>query len=105
MTCTSYCKKIEEIFDAIIHLADEVLPENRQELNEYISRVWDRVMVWVRSISREEGPEELRTKFESYVIAEEAKLHRNLEDILYDIHSYDTVKLIAGKGRVETVIP
>ena len=105
MTCTSYCKKIEEIFDAIIHLAGEVLPENRQELNEYISVVWDRIMTWVRSISREEGTEELRSKFESYLIVEEVKLHRNLEEVLYDIDSYDTVKLIAGKGRVETVIP
>lgn len=103
MTCTGYCEKIEEIFDAIINLADEVLPENRKEVNEYISYVWNRVTVWVRSIKREKGTEELRSKFESHVAAEEARLHRNLEDIMYDIDSYDTVGLVAGNGRPETV--
>jgi len=105
MTCTSYCEKIEEIFDAIINLADQVLPENRKEVNEYISYVWTHVTVWVRSIKREKGTEELRTKFESHVSAEEARLHRNLEDIMYDIDSYDTVKLVAGNGRPEAVMP
>ena len=105
MTCTSYCEKIEEIFDAIINLADQVLPENRKEVNEYISYIWGHVTVWVRSIKREKGTEELRSKFESHVSAEEARLHRNLEDIMYDIDSYDTVKLVAGNGRPEAVIP
>lgn len=105
MTCISYCEKIEEIFDAMIRLAGEVLPENRKEVNEYISHVWKRVTVFVRSIKREEekDAEELRPKFESYVAAEEARLHRNLEDIMYDIDGYDTVKLIAGNSRPETV--
>jgi len=105
MTCTSYCEKIEEILDAIINVAGEVLPENRKGVNEYISDVWSCVMVWVRSIKRENGTEELRSKFESHVTAEEARLHRNLEDIMYDMDSYDTVKLVAGNGRPETVIP
>ena len=105
MTCTSYCEKIEEIFDVIINLAGEVLPENRKEVNEYIGEVWNRIMVWIRSIKREKGTEELRSRFESHVTAEEARLHRNLEDVMYDIDSHDTVKLIAGNGRPETVIP
>jgi len=105
MTCTSYCEKIEELFDAIIQLADQVLPENRKEVNEYISCVWNHVTVWVRSIKREAGTEELRNKFESHVTAEEARFHRNFEDIMYDIDSYDTVKLVAGNGRPELVIP
>ena len=104
MTCTKYCEKIEEIFDAMIRLAYEVLPENRREVNRYISRVWTNITVFVQSVDREEGTEELRTKFEPYVTAEEARLQRNLEDIKYDIDSYDTVQLIAGEGRAEMVI-
>lgn len=106
MTCISYCEKIEEIFDAMIRLAGDVLPENRKEVNDYISHVWKSVTVFVRSIKREKerDAEELKAKFDSYVIAEEARLHRNLEDIKYDIDTYDTVKLIAGNGRPETVI-
>ena len=104
MTCTTYCEKIEEIFDAMIRLAYEVLPENRREVNRYIARVWREVTVFVQSIEREGGTEELRSKFESHVATEEAKLKRNLEDIKYDIDSYDTVQLIAGDGRAEMVI-
>ena len=104
MTCTMYCKKIEEIFDAMIRLAYEVLPENRKVVNAYITAVWTHVTVFTQSIARDEGTEDLKTKFESYVTAEEARLHRNLEDIKYDIDSYDTVQVIAGEGRVEMVI-
>ena len=104
MTCTMYCKKIEEIFDAMIRLAYEVLPENRKVVNAYITTVWTHVTVFTQSIVRDEGTEDLKTKFESHVTAEEARLHRNLEDIKYDIDSYDTVQIIAGEGRVEMVI-
>ena len=103
MTCTTYCKKIEEIFDAMIRLAYQVRQENRKEVNKYIAIVWMNVMVFVQSIEREEGTEYLRSKFEPYVAAEEARLQQNFEDIKYDIDSYDTTRLIAGGGRVETV--
>jgi len=105
MTCTSYCQKIEEIFDAMIRLSDEVLPENRKEVNEYICYVWEEVNTFTRSIKLEKGTEELRTKFRSHVDAEEARLQRNFEDIKYDIDSYDSVSLISGHGRIETVLP
>jgi len=104
MTCTTYCEKIEEIFDAMIRLAYEVLPENRKEVNGYIARVWTNVTVFVQSVKRDKGTEELRSEFESYVTAEEARLQRNFEDIKYNIGSYDTVQLIAGEGRAEMVI-
>ena len=104
MTCATYCEKIEEIFDAMIRLAYEVLPENRKEVNRYIANAWTHTTVFVQSINREKGTDELRSKFESHVTAEEARLQRNFEDIKYDIDSYDTVQLIAGEGRVEMVI-
>ena len=103
MTCTNYCEKIEEIFDAMIRLSDEVLPENRKEVNEYISYVWEEVTIFARSIKWEKGTEDLRTKFQSYVAAEESRLQKNLEDIKYDIDSSDSVRLISGHGRIETV--
>ena len=104
MACTAYREKIEDIFDAMIRLAYDVLPENRKEVNAYIAMVWQVVTILVQSIKREKGTDELRSKFESHVAAEEAKLQRNFEGIKYDIDSYDTVRLIAGEGRLETVI-
>jgi hypothetical protein len=104
MTCTTYCVKIEEIFDAMIRLAYEVLPENRRGVNLYIASTWHMITVFVQSIKREKGTEDLRTKFESHVTAEEARLRRNFEDLNYRIDDSDTLRVIAGEGRIEMVI-
>lgn len=104
MTCTSYCVQIEEIFDAMTRLADGVLPENRLAVSGYINTVWRFVTVFVQSIQREEGTEGLGSKFESHVTAEEARLRRNFEDIKYQVDDSDTLRVIAGEGRVEMVI-
>lgn len=102
MTSTSYCKKIEDIFDVMIRLSDEVLPENRKAVNDYIWYAWIEVATFTRSIKREDGTDELRAKFQSHVDAEEERLRNTLEDIKYDIDSYDSVHLISH-GRIETV--
>ena len=104
MTCTTYCVKIEEIFEAMISLSDQVLPENRQAARGYIDEVWKQVTTFVQSIEREEGTEQLRCKFESHVAAEESRLGRNFEDINYRINGSDTVRVVSGEGRLETVM-
>ena len=103
MTCTSYCKKIENIFNAMIRLSDEVLPENRRGVNEYICVVWTEVCTLTRSISWDEGTDNLRAKFQSHVDAEEEKLRENLEDIKYDIDIYESARLVLGHGQIEAV--
>jgi len=102
MTCTGYCIKIEETFDAMIQLSDEVLPENRRGVTEYIWNTWMEVTIFTRSIKWEEGTDEFRAKFQSHVDAEEERLRKNLEDIKYSIDSYDSVPLISH-GRIEAV--
>jgi len=87
----------------MIRLSDEVLPENRKEVNEYIGETWEEVTIFVRSFKWEKGTEDLRAKFQSHVNAEEVRLQKNLDDIKYDIDSYDVVRLISGHGRIETV--
>jgi len=103
MTCTSYCKKIEEIFDAMIRLSDEVLPENRTEVNEYICTAWTKVGIFTRSIRWEMGTDELRAKFKSHVDAEEERLRKNLEGINYDIAEDYLAFLVMLPERIETV--
>lgn len=73
MTCTTYCVRIEEMFDAMICLAYEGLPENRGTVKEYVDSVWQMATVFVQSIKRGEGTEDLGSKFESYVTTEEKK--------------------------------
>jgi len=103
MTCTRYCEQIEEIFDTMIRLSDEVLPENRKEVNEYIGMAWEEVIIFARSIKWEKGSEELAGGFQSHVATEEARLQKNFEDFKYDLDSYDSVSLISGHGRIEAV--
>lgn len=103
MACTTYCVKIEEMFDAMIRLAHEVLPENRLPVSCYINTVWRFVMAFAQSIKKEDGTEGLRSKFEPYITAEEARLQRNFEDIKYQIDDSDTLRVVAGEGRAEAV--
>ena len=105
MTCTMYCVKIEEIFDAMSHLSHQVLPENRRIVNEYIQDAWRHVGPFARSIEKdEEGTPELRSRFEPYITAKEARLRRNFEAVKYQIEDSDTVRLVSEDGRLETVI-
>ena len=87
----------------MIRLSDEVLPESRNQVNEYIGDVWGDVIMFVRSFRWEKGTGDLRTKFRSHVDAEEARIQKNLEDIKYHIDSNDAVHLIVGYGRIEVV--
>ena len=105
MTCTAYCVKIEDIFDAMSQLSHQVLPENRRIVNRYIGVAWWYVGPFARSIEEdEEGTPELRSQFESYVAAEEARLQRNFEAIKYQIEDADTARLVSEDGRIESVI-
>ena len=103
MTCTNYCKKIEEIFDGMIRLSDEVLPENRKAVNKYICDVWMEGAIFTRSIKWEGGSEELRARFQPHIDAEEERLRKNLEDVKYNFYTYDAVHLVSGNRRNETV--
>lgn len=104
MTCTAYCVKIEDLFDAMMRLSYEVLPENRRLVEYYIYKVWELVTMFVQSFKREGRSEELESKFESHVTAEEARLRQKLEGVRYRIDGSDTFRIVAGEGRVETVI-
>ena len=99
-----YCEKIEEMFDAMVPLYYESLPENRHHTGSYIHRVWKTLAVFTQSIKKERGTDELRSKFDSHVAAEEAKLRQNFEDVKYRIDGPDEIRLISGRGRLETVI-
>ena len=100
-----YCEKIEEIFDAMSQLSHHVLPENRRIVNQYIEVAWQYVGPFARSIEKdEEGTPELRSQFEPYVTAEEARLRRNFEAVKYQIEDSETVRLVSEDARLETVI-
>jgi len=103
MTCTSYCKKIEETFDAMTRLSEEILPENRRVVNEYIGYAWMEVGIFTRSIQWEEGTDELRARFKSHVDAEEERLRKNFEDLKYDVTASESIYLVSGSRRIEAV--
>lgn len=99
-----YCERIEEIFDDMVPLTRKVLPENQNRVCDYVLAAWRRFSVFVRSIKREEYTDELKSKFESRIVAEEDRLRRNFEVTNYRVEGADTIRVISGGGRLETVI-
>ena len=99
-----YCERIEEIFDAMIPLTLEVLSENRHNVCNYLHEAWKQFAVFVQFIKREEFTDELKSKFESRIIAEEDRLRLNFEVANYRVEGPDTIRVISGQGRFETVM-
>jgi hypothetical protein len=87
----------------MIRLSEEVLPENRKRVNEYIGRTWRGATALTQPFNKWAGTTNIWAQFTSHVAAEETRLQKNLEDIKYDIDGYDSVRLISGQGRIETV--
>ena len=99
-----YCKRIEEIFDAMVPLTRKILPENQRRVGDYVLEAWRKFSVFVKSIKREEYTDELKSKFESRIIDQEDRIRRNFEVTNYRVDGADTIRVISGDGRLETVI-
>lgn len=103
ITASDYCEKIDETFTKMFHLLEKVKPMNRQIVDEYLLRVWHLVMGITFSVQKDRATDAFKAHFAPWVIAEEDRLKKNLEEIRYNIDSYDTVRLITGPGRIGMV--
>ena len=83
----------------------EVLPPNRQSIDDYFTFGWDIVHALTAAVTPlqpEPGPSTW-DKFKPYLEAEEARLSTNLKAVDYVIDGTDTLTLITGVGRIEKV--
>ena len=100
-----YANKIEELFAKMEGVRAEVLPPNRQSVDDYFTFGWDTLHTLTATVNQlqpEPGPSTW-DKFKSYLEAEEARLNTNLTAVDYVIDGTDTLTLITGTGRIEKV--
>jgi hypothetical protein len=98
-----YANKIEELFAKMEGVRANVLPPNREAIDDYFTYVWEPVhTLTVAALSLQPGPNNPE-KFKPYLEAEEARLGANLEAVDYILDGTDTLQLITSVGRIEKV--
>ncbi|KAJ7693840.1 hypothetical protein B0H17DRAFT_981213 [Mycena rosella] len=100
-TMARYAGKIRELLAKMFALRLNVLPQNRHVVNQYLDNIYRGVTTLHSGLNECYINEGLQEKFDSYVVAEEARLRGNLEAISYDIDAANTLSLISGAGRIE----
>ncbi|KAI9464114.1 hypothetical protein BJY52DRAFT_887425 [Lactarius psammicola] len=101
-----YARKIEELFAKMEGIRAEVLPPNRESIDNFFNHVWKFVRTLtaaVTPLAPEFGTSNL-DRFESHLEAEEARLSTNLKAVDYVIDDTDTLTLITGVSRIEKAI-
>ncbi|KAG7442638.1 uncharacterized protein BT62DRAFT_954741 [Guyanagaster necrorhizus] len=104
-----YKKKIHMILSTMYKTFPHVLPVNREAVATYLQYgpiyLVDRLLRSTRDVSPNAlESSELRRLTKAYTESEEARLMRNLADVLYEIDAKSTVFLITGPGRIERYI-
>lgn len=98
-----YRDRICGILDTMYRRLDEVLPENRARLNEYLD-AWSirNVELIVRSTDTHcvDDPK-ISQNVGSHTIDEEVRMDKVLQSVQYEIDAPDTLALITGPGRIE----
>ncbi|RPD55866.1 hypothetical protein L227DRAFT_579346 [Lentinus tigrinus ALCF2SS1-6] len=102
MVMSDYAAKIDVILAKMFSLKAQVLPANRNAVEQYLGIVWT-LATMLTSAFRRRTPidESVMSKFESYTKQEENRLRQNLKDVKYDFEARDTVDLVRGPGRIE----
>jgi hypothetical protein len=81
----------------------EVLPPNREPIDDYFTYVWEPIHTLTAAVLKLPPGPNNPEKFKSYLEAEEARLGENLKAVDYTIDGTDTLTLITGVGRIEKV--
>jgi hypothetical protein len=98
-----YANKIEMLFAKMEGVRAEVLPPNREPIDDYFTYVWEPIHTLTAAVLKLPPGPNNPEKFKSYLEAEEARLGENLKAVDYTIDGTDTLTLITGVGRIEKV--
>ncbi|KAI9464119.1 hypothetical protein BJY52DRAFT_887705 [Lactarius psammicola] len=101
-----YANKIEELVAKMEGVRAEVLPPNREFIDDYFIFGWETIHTLTAAVTPlqpELGPS-ISDKFKSYLEAEEARLSANLKAVDYIVDGTDTLTLITGAGRIEKTL-
>lgn len=95
---------IKDTIDDMFSLLPLIHPRNQTYAREYLSEIWQIVMTLVLSFEgRREYAKVLRDKFGDYIVGEEERIRKNLDQLNYRVDSVETLYIILGPGRLEKV--
>jgi hypothetical protein len=98
-----YANRIESLFTKMEGVRADVLPPNREAIDDYFTYVWEPVhTLTAAALSLQPGPNKPE-RFQSYLETEEARLRADLKAVDYIVDGTDTLTLITGVGRIEKV--
>ena len=86
----------------MFHMLPRMHTRNRYWADYYLDRVWPFAASVTLALHQKSLPD-LNHKFQPYMFEEEERMRNNLKDIRYDIDALDTVHVVVGPGRLETV--
>lgn len=100
----NYCTQILQICTTMLRFRWYILPENRSSVDYYLDRVWKFVAALTMSLQPPQvGHERLYDEFSAYDQQEKERIKRSLGMVQCRIDALDTVYVVAGPGRIETV--
>jgi hypothetical protein len=98
-----YAKRIEELFSKMEGVRADVLPPNREAIDDYFTYVWEPVHTLTAAVLALQPESSNLEKFMLHLDEEEARLGTNLKAVGYIIDGTDTLGVITGGGRIERV--
>lgn len=103
LSLAEYVDKIDDLFEEMFALLPRIRAENHALAFRYLDMVWDNVAQLTWSLDDIDNNDELPSRFSGYVEGEEKRLDENLQTFGYKIDARDTLSLITGPVRIETV--
>ncbi|KAI0252756.1 hypothetical protein BJV78DRAFT_266553 [Lactifluus subvellereus] len=101
-----YAEKMENLFAKMEGVRADVLPTNREHIDNYFASVWWDIHRLTAAVHQLRPRPDNLEKLQSYLETEETRLSDNLKAVDYIIDGSDTLTLITGVGRIEkTVFP
>lgn len=104
LTAVHYRNRVHMILAQMYALIAKVQPRNQHQVQTYVEIVSSSVFPITMSLQRVADLDPFwRSKFRDYEEFEVNRLHDNLTQVDYRINSSDTLRAIAGQGRIEKV--
>ncbi|KAJ7577772.1 hypothetical protein C8J56DRAFT_1170874 [Mycena floridula] len=107
MFASRYCKEIEDIIQQMFVLRHKITRQmggNKSYVDHYLLEIWPSVNALTDALDRVDMDNSIFEHYQEYVLQEEQKLGVRLDRIKYDIDFSETVDVIIGDQRLETVV-
>lgn len=104
----SYYDRIREFLDGLHQVSADVLPHNRAYIHKLLGEgaffACDCLLSGIHeAVSRIDLNQKILDRFQGFQTAEETKLRNALINVRYELDAPNTLDLLIGSGRLDTV--